>query len=141
MDDQQLFDELLQAARQLKVEVRIELFETPATSGGGLCILRGETLVLLDQHATLPDRLSGLARALADLEHETVYMAPEARELIEGIPSHKNRAVEERSTAYLGNPRLGVEGENQRGIPACVRREARSTDDPAESVTDTEAGK
>ena len=94
VDDQRLFDELLQAARQLQVEVRIEPFETPATRAGGLCILRGETLVLLDQHATLPDRIAGLARALAELEHETVYMAPEARELIEGMLSHENRALE-----------------------------------------------
>jgi hypothetical protein len=92
MDDQQLFDELLQAARQLKVEVRVEPFETPPTRGGGLCIVRGEKLVLLDQHATLPDRIAGLTRALAELKHETVYMAPEARELIEG--NHENRALE-----------------------------------------------
>ena len=91
MDDPQLFDELLQAARQLQVEVRIEPFETAATRGGGLCIVRGEKLVLLDQHATLPDRISGLARALADLDHDTIYLAPEARALIEGVWSHRNR--------------------------------------------------
>ena len=45
MDDQHLFDELLQAAERLGVEVRIEPFETPATMGGGLCVVRGETLV------------------------------------------------------------------------------------------------
>jgi hypothetical protein len=85
MDDQPLFDELLQAAARLGVEVRIEPFETPATMGGGLCVVRGETLVLIDQHAPLPDRLLALARALVELQSETVYMAPEARELIEAL--------------------------------------------------------
>src|SRR6266851_7696599 len=85
MDDQHLFEELLQAAERLAVEVRIEPFETPATMGGGLCVLRGEKLVLIDQRAPLPDRIRALARALLELQSETVYMAPEARELIEAI--------------------------------------------------------
>jgi hypothetical protein len=57
MDDQHLFDELLQAAEKLGVEVRMEPFQTPATKGGGLCILRGEKLVLIDQSAPLTDRI------------------------------------------------------------------------------------
>ncbi|HEX4995284.1 MAG TPA: hypothetical protein VFX87_09955 [Methylomirabilota bacterium] len=85
MDPQQLLDELAQAANRLGVEVRTEPFETPATMGGGLCIVRGESLVLIDQRAPLPDRLRALARALVELRSETVYMAPEARELIEAL--------------------------------------------------------
>jgi hypothetical protein len=85
MDDQHLFGELLHAAARLAVDVRIEPFETPATLGGGLCVVRGEVLVLIDQRAPLPDRLLALARALVELQSETVYMAPEARELIEAV--------------------------------------------------------
>lgn len=83
MDAQQLLDELVQAARRLGVEVRTEPFETPAATGGGLCLVRGAHLVLIDQRAPLADRLRALARALGDLESEAVYMAPEARELVE----------------------------------------------------------
>jgi hypothetical protein len=85
MDDQPLFDELLHAAERLGVAVRMEPFETPATMGGGLCVVRGENLVLIDQRAPLFDRIRALARALVDLHSETVYMAPEARELIEAV--------------------------------------------------------
>jgi beta-phosphoglucomutase-like phosphatase (HAD superfamily) len=85
MDEQHLFDALLQAAEKLGVEVRMEPFETPATTSGGLCLLRGERLVLIDQRALFPDRVLTLARALAELESETVYIVPEARELIEAI--------------------------------------------------------
>jgi hypothetical protein len=90
MDDPHLFDELLQAAEKLGVEVRIEPFETPATRGGGLCVVRGEKRVLIDQSAPLSDRILALARALSELESETVYMAPEVRELIEGIRGNRN---------------------------------------------------
>jgi len=51
MDDQPLFDELLHAAERLGVAVRMEPFETPAIMGGGLCVVRGENLVLIDQRA------------------------------------------------------------------------------------------
>jgi hypothetical protein len=83
MDAQQLLDELVQAARRLGVEVRTEPFETPAAMGGGLCLVRGAHLVLIDQRAPLMDRLRALARALGDLGSDAVYMAPEARELVE----------------------------------------------------------
>lgn len=83
VDAQQLLDELVQAAARLGVEVRSEPFETPALMGGGLCVVRGAHLVLIDQRAPLVDRLGALARALGDLESEAVYMAPEAREFIE----------------------------------------------------------
>ena len=83
VDAQQLLDELVQAAGRLGVEVRSEPFETPALMGGGLCVVRGAHLVLIDQRAPLVDRLGALARALGDLGSEAVYMAPEARELVE----------------------------------------------------------
>jgi hypothetical protein len=85
MDPAHLLDELLHAARRLGVEVRSEPFETPATMGGGLCVVRGASLVLIDQRAPLPDRLRALARALVEFESETIYMAPEARELVEAL--------------------------------------------------------
>jgi hypothetical protein len=94
MDDQHLFDELLQAVEKLGVEVRMEAFQTPATKGGGLCILRGEKLVLIDQSAPLTDRICALARALSELGSETVYMAPEARELIEAIRGNRKPHIE-----------------------------------------------
>ena len=83
MEPRALLDELVQAARRLGVEVRSEPFETPAAMGGGLCVVRGAQLVLIDRRAPLVDRLRALARALGDLGSDAVYMAPEARELVE----------------------------------------------------------
>jgi hypothetical protein len=83
MEPQELLDELVQAAGRLGVEVRSEPFETPAAMAGGLCVVRGAHLVLIDQRAPLVDRLRAVARALGDLGSDAVYMAPEARELVE----------------------------------------------------------
>jgi hypothetical protein len=62
--------------------------------GGGLCVVRGEKLVLIDQRAPLPDRIRGLARALLELQSETDNKAPEARELIEAIRGDWNIRIE-----------------------------------------------
>jgi hypothetical protein len=83
MEPRELLDELVAAAQRLGVEVRSEPFETPAAMGGGLCVVRGAHLVLIDQRAPLVDRLRALARALGDLGSDAIYMAPEARELVE----------------------------------------------------------
>lgn len=85
MDDQRLFEELLRAAEKLDIRIRIERFEPPATAGGGLCLIRGEPLVLLDGQAPLRDRILALARALAQVESDRVYMAPQARALVEAL--------------------------------------------------------
>jgi hypothetical protein len=85
MDDHHLFDELLRAAGRLGVAVRLERFETAPLHGGGLCVVRGTRLVLIDQGARVGDRVLALARALAELETERIYMVPAARELVEAI--------------------------------------------------------
>lgn len=88
MEAQHLFEELVRVAEKLGVEVRVELFETPASEGGGLCILRGEHLVLLDARAPLEKQTLALAQALSTFETEIIYMAPEARAFLEGSGFH-----------------------------------------------------
>jgi hypothetical protein len=85
MDDQLLFDDLLRAAKNLGVAIRVEPFETPATAGGGSCVLRGEPLILLDARAPLREQIGALARALSELDSEVVFMTPEAREAVEAM--------------------------------------------------------
>jgi hypothetical protein len=91
LDDQPLFDELLGVAENLGVAVRMEPFETPAVAGGGRCVFQGEQLVLIDAHASLRDRVRTLARAVSELEAETVFMVPEAREVVEAMKGARSR--------------------------------------------------
>lgn len=83
MDEGRLYEELRQAAERLGVGVRVEPFETAAAAGGGGCVLRGKPLILLDAGAPLETRIRALARALSTLDTETIYVMPEARELLE----------------------------------------------------------
>ena len=93
MDDQPLFDELLRATRTLGVAVRMEPFETPATAGGGSCVFRGERLIVIDATAPLQARIAALARALSELETDTIFMIPEAREVVEAMKASRSRRM------------------------------------------------
>jgi hypothetical protein len=83
VDEASLQEELIRVAARLDVEVRVEPFETPAAGAGGLCLLHGQRLVLLDARAPQRGRIQSLARALGRLDVDAVYMAPEARAAIE----------------------------------------------------------
>lgn len=72
--------------RRLGVAVRCEVFDEKLfgdlTTKGGLCTLRGRTVVLVDARAPLVDRVWVLADALSVFDVETLFMAPRIRELI-----------------------------------------------------------
>ena len=77
-----LMDALVAGAGKLGVEVRVEPLTAGTTTAGGLCHLSGRAVVLLDERAALADRASVLAQILASLDHESIYLPPEAREYI-----------------------------------------------------------
>jgi UDP-N-acetylmuramate dehydrogenase len=83
VEDRELLAELVQVAARLGIPVRVEPFDTPALGGGGRCVVDGRVLVLLDARAPVADRVGALARALAGVDLEDVYLAPDVRERIE----------------------------------------------------------
>jgi hypothetical protein len=91
MDDQHLLEELLRAAERPGVTVRVEPFETPAIGGEGSCVFRGDRIILIDAQAPLRERIAALTGALAELETDTVFMVPEAREAIEAMRASRPR--------------------------------------------------
>ena len=85
VEPRRLRDELVGVAQKLGFEVRVEPFRAPTRSAGGLCRLRDRVLILVDAGANPIDQARALAEALATLDLEDVYMAPEARGLIERL--------------------------------------------------------
>ncbi len=82
-----LLDELSRVAERLELDVRSEPLE-PRLEGrdygrGGLCVLRGRRVILLDSRAPLPDRIAVLAAALAAFDVEALHMPPLVRATIE----------------------------------------------------------
>ncbi len=82
-----LLDELARVAERIGLEVRSEPLE-PKLEGrdfgrGGLCVVRGRRVILLDSRAPLQDRIAVLARALTSFDVDDLHMTPLVRATIE----------------------------------------------------------
>lgn len=80
---------LEEAASRLGVEVRYDRFERDLLGigargavRGGLCEIKGRRVILLDERLDAPDRVAVLARALAKLDLESIYLPPIVRSTI-----------------------------------------------------------
>ncbi len=83
MKSQQMTEALEAAATQLGVRVRYEsLGSVGASSGGGLCRIKGKWHVIIDKKTAAPERAAMLADALAAFDTEAVFLAPQVRELV-----------------------------------------------------------
>ena len=79
MDDPALYAALIDALDRLDVPVRFEPLPEAASLAGGLCVLKGQRLVIVSSEASLPDRIEVLAAALRELDTETLWLAPAVR--------------------------------------------------------------
>ena len=81
MDTQRLLHELLDLADRLGIEIR----RVPlGGEGGGLCQLRGRSVLFVDTTAGQPDQLGRTAQALASLpDIEQSYLPPQVRDLLD----------------------------------------------------------
>jgi hypothetical protein len=78
MDLQTRLDELLSLADQIGLSIRRESL---GGSGGGLCVLKGQRFLFLDNSADLETRYERTLAALAPLpEMDARYLRPEVRE-------------------------------------------------------------
>lgn len=81
-----LFEELQLAANRVDIAVRIERLRPGPTEGGeprgGLCVLRGSRVILVDDRGTLTERIATLASSLAKVDLEHIYLPPVVRATI-----------------------------------------------------------
>jgi hypothetical protein len=82
VERERLVSELLGAARKLGLGIRVEPIEVVGAGAGGLCTVAGRSFIILDTRASPAEQAAALARILSLLDHESVYLAPEAREFI-----------------------------------------------------------
>ncbi|MDZ7373357.1 MAG: hypothetical protein ONB23_05240 [candidate division KSB1 bacterium] len=79
MKAEELLQELESCAQRLGVEVRREKGDFE----GGLCRVKDRRLIILNEKSPLTRQLRLLARELARLEVDEVYLVPAVRKLIE----------------------------------------------------------
>jgi len=86
MDLGRLFDELEAAAGKVDIQVRIERLRPGPTEGGeprgGICVLHGSRVILIDDRGSMTDRIATLAASLAPIDLEHIYLPPIVRATI-----------------------------------------------------------
>lgn len=81
MPASELLEELLDLADRLGVQVRrADLYGQTA----GLCTLRGQQVLFVDESSPLADQVASCAQSLADIAGvDEVYVRPEVRDLLD----------------------------------------------------------
>jgi hypothetical protein len=83
MKPEQIYQDLKDLAEKLSVTVSEQSFRAsgiPVKSG--FCLIKGKMHCIIDRNISLQNKIKVLAKSIADLHHENIYVMPEVRELI-----------------------------------------------------------
>jgi hypothetical protein len=92
MDENTIIDQLEELIKSFGVQIRHEAIkqdEDLVKMVGGLCLLRGEYVLIINSKATIEDKIRALGMALKHFDHEKIYMLPVLRELLDRIPEQR----------------------------------------------------
>jgi hypothetical protein len=89
VDENTILDQLEEIIERFGVQIRHEAIRQDEDSVhviGGLCLLRGEYVLIINSKATIRDKIWTLGTALKHFDHDQIYIRPALRELLERIP-------------------------------------------------------
>ena len=92
MDENAIIEQLEELIKRFGVQIRHEPIKQDEDSinvVGGLCLLKGEYVLIINSKAAIRDKIRALGMALKHFDHENIYMMPVLRELLEGIPEQE----------------------------------------------------
>jgi hypothetical protein len=92
MDENTIIDQLEELIRGFGVQIRHEPMkqdEDLVKVVGGLCLLRGEYVLIINSKAATMDRIRTIATALKHFDLDRIYILPALRELLDKIPDQK----------------------------------------------------
>jgi hypothetical protein len=92
VDESTIIDQLEELIERFGVKIRHEAIkqdEDAVKVVGGLCLLRGEYVLIINSKATIRDKINTLGMALKQFDHDQIYMRPVLRELLDRIPDQR----------------------------------------------------
>ena len=90
MDEPQVLDLLEELAENLGVQISYEpitLDEDFGTRPGGVCLLKGQRLIIINPHASTKEKIRILSESVKQFDLDTIYLPPVLRELLDRIPA------------------------------------------------------
>ena len=92
MDENAIIEQLEELIKRFGVQIRrepIKQDEDLVKVVGGLCLLRGEYVLIINSKATKVERINTLATALKHFDLDRIYLRPVLRELLDKIPEQE----------------------------------------------------
>ena len=92
MDEITIIEQLEELIKSFGIQIRCEAIkqdEDLVNVVGGLCLLRGEYVLIINSKATTMDRIKTLATALKHFDLDQIYLRPVLRELLDKIPEQR----------------------------------------------------
>ncbi len=92
MDEDTLLEQLEELIKSFGVQIRrepIKQDEDLVKVVGGLCLLRGEYVLIISSKATTMERINTLATALKHFDLDQIYLRPVLRELLDKTPEQR----------------------------------------------------
>ena len=89
MDEHTAVDLLEDLAERFGIQIRYEPIkqdEDLIRVVGGLCLLRGEYVLIIDSKAAIGDKIRTFAEALRHFDLDQIYIKPALRELLDKVP-------------------------------------------------------
>jgi len=89
MDENTIIDQLEELIERFGVQIRYEAIKQDEDSVnvvGGLCLLKGEYVLIINSKATIRDKIKTLGMAVKQFDHDQIYMRPALRELLDKMP-------------------------------------------------------
>ena len=92
MDENTIIEQLEELIKSFGVQIRSEAIkqdEDLVRVAGGLCLLKGEYVIIINSKATKVEKIWTLATALKHFDLERIYLRPVLRELLDKIPEQR----------------------------------------------------
>jgi len=92
MNDDTLIDYLEELAKKFGVQIRYEDIkqdENLTFVVGGLCLFKGEYVLIINPKASVKDKIRTLAVALKHFDLDQIYIRPVIREILDRIPDQE----------------------------------------------------
>jgi hypothetical protein len=90
MDEHAIIDQFEELAERFGIKIRYEPIkqdEDLVKIVGGLCLLRGEYVLIIDTKAAMIDKIRTFAEALRHFDLDQIYIKPVIRELLDKTPA------------------------------------------------------
>ena len=105
----ELFEELAESLGLQTSYESIRLDEELGSRPGGVCLLKGERLIIINPHASLKEKIRILSEAIKHFDLDQIYIRPVLRELLDSIPEHKPFSISDNVERKIDEKRIDFE--------------------------------